>query len=62
MSRTFINRLTGDRSAIELCFLFRWPGWIRTNNFPVKSRVHLPIELQANLVMTNGFEPLTSIV
>ncbi len=42
------NGLTSRRSAIEL-FILCWPGEIRTHNLPVKSRIHLPVELRANL-------------
>ena len=56
MIRTFIRRLTSDRSAIELCFrslflhfTFRWPGETRTLN----SRCKRPV-LWSNWV-TNQF-------
>lgn len=39
-----------------------WPGENRTHNPRIKSSVHLTVELRTNVVMTKGFEPLTTIV
>ena len=47
-TRTFINRLTYDRSSFELYFLC-WPDEIRTHNPRIKSSVHLTVELRANM-------------
>jgi hypothetical protein len=62
MIRTFIRRLTGDRSAIELCFQFIFPyvGPVRfeLTTLRLKAGYILPIELRANVVATIGFEPI----
>ena len=58
MSRTFIRRLTGDRSAIELCFqilhfqffiLYVGPVRFELTTLRLKAGYILPIELRAIL-------------
>ena len=69
MIRTFIRRLTDDRSAIELCFRPLFTFYIslaRPDSYRgtpgVKDRYSYPIELRTNAVMTDRVELSTFTV